>query len=252
MIRSSGARCAQALTAGLRLMGDVTAGPLGQHAHWRERAATSQQGAKRMPRCEPGLSAETARSAQRQRSRKCSHGLRDPQSGCSSRSRLPVILRVFVARAHGTWLAMHEGKPGDTPMKFRSLSTLFLIVAPAALAACGDVAPSDSLATDPTSESESNLAEAAQARRPPAPGPLPLVDVALREVELTASQRELLRGLAVSAQTSRDAAQRRMRSTHCTRVSNASPRAVSPQASGSLVQGPIRCQPSSLRRYSTA
>ena len=92
-------------------------------------------------------------------------------------------------------------------MKFRSLSTLFLIVAPAALAACGDVAPSDSLATDPTSESESNLAEAAQARRPPPPGPLPLVDVALREVELTASQRELLRGLAVSAQTSRDAAQ---------------------------------------------
>jgi Spy/CpxP family protein refolding chaperone len=118
-----------------------------------------------------------------------------------------VILRVFVARAHGTWLAMHEGKPGDTPMKFRSLSTLFLIVAPAALAACGDAAPSDSLATDPTSESESNLAEAAQARRPHPPGPLPLVDVALREVELTASQRELLRGLAVSAQTSRDAAQ---------------------------------------------
>ncbi|MDP2323287.1 MAG: hypothetical protein Q8N51_04565 [Gammaproteobacteria bacterium] len=92
-------------------------------------------------------------------------------------------------------------------MKFRSLSTLVLIVAPAALAACGDVAPSDSLATDTTSESESNLAEAAQARPPHPPGPLPLVDVALREVELTASQRELLRGLAVSARASRDAAQ---------------------------------------------
>ncbi len=97
-------------------------------------------------------------------------------------------------------------------MMFRTLHTALFVIAPLALAACGDATSQDS-GTDTTSISESSrAADAAQARRPPPPGPLMLIDVALREVELTDSQRETLSGLAASGRQTCDAAHESARS----------------------------------------